>query len=197
MPEIRLRPYEKNVAALVDEDDYQRLKDFVWYGKPGHTRIYATRWVEGPNDIARRQLHQDVLQIHLPKGYVIDHIDRNPLNCRKENLRVCTCQQNCFNQEVRKSKTSSKYKNVLLRKRKCETGRLHKSPWFVRVSRDGIRVESLTFADEYDAWKKSHQMLKKYHGEFANLAPWTGYSQHPYNQWFLKNHTAKGPLTSF
>lgn len=33
----------------------------------------------------------------IPEGFVIDHIDRNPLNCQIDNLRVCQQKKNVLN----------------------------------------------------------------------------------------------------
>ena len=47
-----------------------------------------------------------------PKNFVIDHIDHNPLNNQKSNLRICSRAQNCMNQLPQKIQKSSKYKGV-------------------------------------------------------------------------------------
>lgn len=46
-----------------------------------------------------------------PKGYVVDHIDGNPLNCSRRNLRICTQAQNNANARKRKDNKSG-YKGV-------------------------------------------------------------------------------------
>lgn len=38
----------------------------------------------------------------IPEGFVVDHIDRDPLNCQIDNLRLCRQQENVLNKETRR-----------------------------------------------------------------------------------------------
>lgn len=58
-----------------------------------------------------RYVMRQVLGHKIPRGMVVDHIDRNPLNNRRDNLRLCTPQQNAANRSV-SGRGSSKYKGV-------------------------------------------------------------------------------------
>ena len=78
-------------------------------GKPypyrGERRDGHNRW---------RYLHQDVWEmLHgpIPRGYMIDHADGNPLRCTEDNLRLVTPQQNAWNRRKR-SGCSSRFKGV-------------------------------------------------------------------------------------
>lgn len=68
--------------AIVDKEDFLRLSNGPrWHL---HMRGYATRTI-GRKKI-RQYLHREVLGYSGKKS--VDHIDRNPLNCQKKNLRI-------------------------------------------------------------------------------------------------------------
>ena len=98
--DYKLIPLNKNKFTKVDNEDFEKLKNINWrYSRGG----YATSEKLG-------FLHRFITDC--PDGKVIDHIDHDPLNNRKSNLRICTPQQNAMNQSVQKRKKSSKYKGV-------------------------------------------------------------------------------------
>ena len=49
-----------------------------------------------------KTLHKNLLGKQ-EKGYVIDHINRNKLDNRLENLRVITCKENSYNRTKNKN----------------------------------------------------------------------------------------------
>lgn len=61
-------------------------------------------------------LHRLLIQV--PKGYVIDHINRDKLDNRRSNLRIGKQSDNLRN--ARKKKGSSKYKGVSWHSQMCK-----------------------------------------------------------------------------
>ena len=51
------------------------------------------------------KLHRYIMNIN-NSNLVADHINRNPLDNRKANLRVCNYQENSFNKSIRSDNTS-------------------------------------------------------------------------------------------
>lgn len=84
---------------VFDAEDFSKIKDIPWYR--------CNRSGDSGNYIGNRYgvcIHRYIL--NSPKGYEIDHINQNPLDNRKCNLRICTHQQNQFNQGLQKNNTS-------------------------------------------------------------------------------------------
>lgn len=86
---------------LIDEEDYERVKQYRWsisIHKDGSKRVCAM-----PKD--RKQLGHMSLLYHFilneDNDCLIDHINRNPLDNRKSNLRKCTPVQNGQNSSLR------------------------------------------------------------------------------------------------
>jgi hypothetical protein len=67
-------------VTYVDLEDLQTLKEFNWFA---HGRYVARR-----SGKKRRLLHHDILQP--TNGLVVDHINRNPRDNRRCNLRLVT-----------------------------------------------------------------------------------------------------------
>lgn len=68
--------------------------------------IYLSK--SGPFLYVRIKPHKKFLHraiMNAPKGMVVDHIDRNPLNNRRSNLRVVSIQENLRNQKRPNNKT--------------------------------------------------------------------------------------------
>ncbi len=101
----------KGLNTIVDDDIYDSLSKHKWCID---SRGYAVSKIKG----VLTSMHRFIMQT--PIGMHTDHIDRNPLNNLKENLRICTAQQNKWNQRPRKN-TSSHYKGVTARGNKWES----------------------------------------------------------------------------
>lgn len=79
----------RGLVAIVDAEDYERVCNVRWYPQirsPEH--IYARTKIGGKTVMMHRVV------TNAPPGAHVDHINRNCLDNRKVNLRVCTPWQN-------------------------------------------------------------------------------------------------------
>ena len=95
--------------VLIDEDDYDFLSMWKWNIGSGYASRAASVIEYEMGTPRRISMHRQILSC--PKGMVIDHINRNKLDNRKSNLRVCTYSENTAN-AYRKQRGTSKYKGV-------------------------------------------------------------------------------------
>jgi hypothetical protein len=92
--------------ALVDKEDYERLNQYSWRL---HEFRCAIRTTKKNGKVITIRMHREIM--NTPKGMDTDHINGNPLDNRKVNLRICTHQQNSWN--VKKHKDGKyRYKGV-------------------------------------------------------------------------------------
>ncbi|MGA1567624.1 MAG: AP2 domain-containing protein [Methylophilaceae bacterium] len=112
---------------------------------------------QGRKKTTKLLLHRTIL--NPSKEKIIDHIDHNGLNNRRENLRICTVTQNAANQ--RKRKGSSNFKGVYWNKRD--------QVWRAGIGYKGKDLHLGHFKDELEAAKAYDKAAKDLWGEFANL----------------------------
>lgn len=141
-------------TAKVDNEDYKRLSKYHWH----ETGSYPYRWVGGRKVF----LHREVLNLGRIKGegIYIDHINNDTLDCRKENLREATHQQNQFNSGPRRGSTS-KFKGVSWYKR---TRRWRAQ---IKLNQKTLTIGYFKCAEE--AAKAYNEKAKELFGEFAYL----------------------------
>ena len=106
-------PLNKGMIAIVDDEDYERVNQYTWFM---HTAGYAIR-----HGKRRKGERSKVFMHHEINGYPemgmqVDHINRNPLDNRKSNLRFCSVSQNQANTTMHVDNTSGK-KGVTWHKR--------------------------------------------------------------------------------
>jgi 5'(3')-deoxyribonucleotidase len=96
----------KEIAtAIIDIDDVEKIKNYKWTARlnKNNTKYYIFCKIDKNTII----LHRYLLNIHNKKNnLVVDHINRNTLDNRKSNLRICTNQENLLNKELLATNTS-------------------------------------------------------------------------------------------
>lgn len=95
---------------------------------------------------------------YLPK--YIDHIDRNKLNNRIENLRNVVHQQNQWNRSKSKN-SSSQYKGVTWDKQT--------NKWMVQIKINKKQIHLGRFTNEIDAAKAYNKKATELFKEYANI----------------------------
>lgn len=130
---------------LIDDCDMPWATKMRWNISP---RGYARAWVR--TGLTRKNVHLHRLVLGAKGGEIIDHINRDKLDNRRENLRVATAALNAMN---RKSCGCSKYKGVAK----------HKKGWQVYVGGKYVGL----FADELSAALAYDTAAKQMYGENA------------------------------
>lgn len=142
--------------ALVDDEDFDFLNQFKWRLSNSN---YAVRWENLPGKSHNRLLQMHRVIMNTPKGLLVDHINHDTLDNRKENLRNCTPSENKYN--------SGKYRTGKMKYKGIAKHSLNR--WKVQIKKDNVHYRAYGFTSEEDAARAYDQMAKELHGEFAVL----------------------------
>lgn len=140
-----------NREFYFDLEDYDKIKDYCW-----------SEHVDGNGYHCLQSHYADsgkIIKFHNALGFLMrDHINRNPLDNRKENLRECSIKENAMNRSKYKNNTSGVsgvyWRNDILKWRAC-------------IQAENITYNLGCFIDKKDAIKARLYAEKKYFGEFA------------------------------
>lgn len=139
--------------GLIDAQDQHLIGSYKWYIRRGG---YVVRFVAGQTIF----LHREVMRP--AAGLMVDHINGDKLDNRRENLRVCTNAQNSMNQRRSIGNTSG-FKGV---RRHAASGK-----WQAIIKKDGKARYLGLFEDPRVAAHTYNRAAIQLFGDFASLNP--------------------------
>lgn len=148
-------PLTRGRVALVDDEDFDELSKYSWYcSRSG----YAAR---DERNLARTEgavvyMHKQLVQ----SDDKVDHINRNKIDNRKENLRPATNAENLSNRPMQVNNRSG-YKGVSWSK---VSGK-----WASEITVKGKKYYLGLFDDKHDAARMYNFWALDLLGEFAFL----------------------------
>ena len=145
------------MLVLLDAEDYDKVREYRWHAIPGPHTVYAATSTYINKRVSVIRMHRLILPV--PKGIMIDHVNRNGLDNRKINIRPCTALQNAWNAHRRSDNTSG-YRGVRPR-----PGGIYQAC----ISACGKRISLGYYNDPAIAARAYDEAAKIHFGEFANL----------------------------
>ena len=137
---------------VFDKEDYEKVKQYCW--RIGTKEGYLTAREYGSGKLIL--LHRLIL--NAPQGICVDHINHDPADNRKVNLRLATITQNMRNTKLPSNNTSG-HRGVSLHKM---TGK-----WNVSIGVNGKQVYVGLFSDINDAVAARKAAEEKYYGPYS------------------------------
>lgn len=147
MVEIKLGG-KKGGIALVSDEDYEKVKNYYWNN--GNRQVIT--------NINKKtvSLHRFIMKPK--KNEIVDHINFNYFDNRRENLRICTKAENVRHQRKQKRSTSG-FKGVNYKKREDR--------WQARITFNKKLIHIGYFDTAENAANAYDYMAKKLFGEYA------------------------------
>lgn len=153
-------PLTKGFYAVIDPQDAERVLAHSWCVAERDNRLYGQSRVIVPGQSSRQLVYLHRFILDAPDDVLVDHEDREGLNCRRSNLRFASHADNTQNQAIR-SDNRSGYRGVSWsRTEQC---------WTVSIAANNHRKYIGRFADLVEAAKAYDAVARELHGEFARL----------------------------
>lgn len=146
----------KGMFAIIDREYFDRVSAFKWHASHnGKNGFIAKRTIYLNGNSSGIYMHRFIM--NSPKGMVVDHINHNQLDNKKENLRICTLGENNCNTRRKANKYKGVHKRHPLKK------------WSAKITYKGNQIALGVFKTAKAGAIAYNEAAKKYHGEFACL----------------------------
>lgn len=156
---IAFVPLSRGAVAIIDAESVPLVASYNWrIQSAGPNHVYAGRSVKHAGRQTIHLMHRVIADADA--GEVVDHINGDRLDNRKENLRVCSQSENLCNRG-KQSNNRSGFKGVYLH----APGR-----WRARIMFKGKLKELGLFDSPSDAHKAYVAAARALHGEFTRVS---------------------------
>ena len=147
-------------TVLVDEADLELLSRYRWYYNitKGKKTGYILGFIKGRSDKSGVGMHRVILNAQ--KGEIVDHVNRNGLDNRRENLRIVNAQQSIANRGMYKTNKSG-FTGVI--------PSATPNKWVAQIGYNREVLNLGTFTQKEDAARAYDAAAKMFFGEFARL----------------------------
>jgi hypothetical protein len=161
--EMKLIQLRKDKFVKVDDEDFEWINKLKWYASPSTGSLfYAKRFDSNKGERIAIFMHREILGKYqeINSSHIVDHINRDGLDNRKVNLRVCNRSQNSANTKLNKRNTSG-FRGVTWDK--------EKKRWRATLMNNGKNFRLGRFKLKEMAALKCEGKLIEIYGEFVNL----------------------------
>lgn len=148
------------LEIILCQKGYDLYQNHTWTIYKNRHNFYLRRQIyykDGSKKI--ESFHRELLGLNIKNLYV-DHINRNTLDNRIENLRICSNQENSFNRR-KHIDGKSKYKGVSFHKKTQK--------WQVSITKNNKSYYIGLFKSQEEAAKAYNIKALELFGDFANL----------------------------
>jgi hypothetical protein len=154
MAEIALT---RGYVAIVDDSDLAELSLWKWSASKTKTNVYAYRQIVRDGKHIQIYMHRQLSGAQ--KGQVVDHVNRNGLDNRRSNIRLCDQSLNQGNK--RAIGGASRFKGVWW----CRATK----KWRAEITQNGRKHRAGSHPNEISAARAYNAKARSLFGEFALL----------------------------
>jgi hypothetical protein len=155
MEKYAIIPVTQGKATIIDRADYDAVRKYKWYAHSNGSGNYYVKRNGGKDGVIG--LANSLM--NPPEGLIVDHINGDGLDNRRENLRICTHAENMRNRRKLKQ-GRSQYKGVRLE----PSGR-----WRAVIKYEGEMIHIGCFDTENQAAIAYNEKAVILFGKYAHL----------------------------